>query len=106
LRHGAEFTALRTPSTLEALAQAVECDLLGAHDELVLRQAWELASRVRNATVLWRGRPADSLPTNVQELDGVARIVGYPPASAGRLDEDYQRTTRRARAVMERLFYE
>jgi glutamate-ammonia-ligase adenylyltransferase len=35
----------------------------------------------------------------------VARIVGYPPGSAGQLDEDYQRATRRARTVVERVFY-
>ena len=39
------------------------------------------------------------------ELDGVARIVGYPPGSVAQLDEDYQRTTRRARSVVERVFY-
>jgi glutamate-ammonia-ligase adenylyltransferase len=31
--------------------------------------------------------------------------VGYPPGSAAVLDEDYQRLTRRARNVVERLFY-
>lgn len=55
--------------------------------------------------MLWRGRPSDALPRNVRDLDGVARIVGYSPGSAGVLDEDYQRTTRRARAVVERVFY-
>jgi glutamate-ammonia-ligase adenylyltransferase len=55
--------------------------------------------------VLWRGRAADALPTKALELEGVARIVGYPPGSAGRLDDDYQRATRRARAVVERVFY-
>ena len=50
-----------------------------------------LASRVRNAVVLFRGRPSDSLPTGVRELDGVARLVGYPPASVVTFDDDYQR---------------
>jgi glutamate-ammonia-ligase adenylyltransferase len=71
----------------------------------VLGDAWRLASRARNAVVLWTGRPADSLPTAQRDLDGVARLVGYPPASAERFEDDYQRTTRRARAVVERLFY-
>jgi glutamate-ammonia-ligase adenylyltransferase len=35
----------------------------------------------------------------------VGRIVGYPPASSARIIDDYQRTTRRARAVVERRFY-
>jgi glutamate-ammonia-ligase adenylyltransferase len=105
LEHAAAVPGLRTPSTLGALSAAVDAGLVGEGDGAVLRAAWSLASRVRNATVLWRGAPADALPTAYRELDGVARIVGYPPASAGRLDDDYIRVTRRARAVMERLFY-
>ncbi len=105
LRHAHDVPALRTPSTMAGLAAAAEAGLVQQVDAEVLEAAWRLASRVRNATVLWRGRPADALPTNVRELDGVARIVGYPPASAGILDDDYQRVTRRARAVVERIFY-
>ena len=71
----------------------------------MLAEAWRLASRVRNATVLWRGRSADALPTKRIELEGVARIVGYAPGTAGQLEEDYRRITRRARAVVERVFY-
>jgi glutamate-ammonia-ligase adenylyltransferase len=105
LQHAGSVPALRTTSTIAALEAAAGAGLLTAADAGVLAAAWELASRVRNATVLWRGKPADALPTTLRELDGVARIVGYPPASASRLDEDYQRVTRRARAVVERVFY-
>jgi len=105
LQHAHAVPGLRTPSTTRALSVAAEAGLLDPVDAEVLLHAWELASRVRNATVLWRGRAADALPTNMLELDGVARIVGYPPGSAGRLDDDYQRVTRRARSVVERVFY-
>jgi glutamate-ammonia-ligase adenylyltransferase len=105
LRHAGEVPALRTPSTLGALHAAVEAGLVAEADGEALAAAWTLASRVRNAAVLWRGRPSDTLPTAVQDLDGVARLVGYPPGSAGRLDDDYQRITRRARSVVERVFY-
>jgi len=105
LQHAAAVPGLRTPSTQAALAAAVDAGLVDAADAEVLSAAWTLASRVRGATVLWRAVPADGLPTHLRELDGVARIVGYPPASASRLEEDYRRVTRRARAVVERLFY-
>ncbi len=105
LRHAHEVEALRTPSTTRALAAAVHAGVLDHTDGEILLSAWRLASRVRNATVLWRGRSSDALPNTTHELDGVARIVGYPPGSAGHLDEDYQRATRRARAVVERVFY-
>jgi glutamate-ammonia-ligase adenylyltransferase len=55
--------------------------------------------------VLSRGRASDTLPAGVRDLEGVARLVGYPAGSAAVLEEDYQRTTRRARAVVERVFY-
>ena len=105
LRHAGELPELRTPSTIGALRAAAAAGLVAEPDAGALAAAWTLASRVRNAVVLWRGRPADSLPTGVRELDAVARLVGYPPGSAGRLDDDYQRTTRRARSVVERVFY-
>jgi glutamate-ammonia-ligase adenylyltransferase len=106
LRHAGEVADLRTPSTLGALRAAAAAGLVAGDDAEVLAAAWTLAARVRNAVVLSRGRPADTLPTGVRELEGVARLVGYPPGSAAALDEDYQRLTRRARHVVERLFYD
>ncbi len=105
LRHAHECPGLRTTSTLTALAAATEARLIAQVDAQILDVAWRLASRLRNATVLWRGRPSDAMPSNVRDLDGVARIVGYPPGSASELEEDHQRATRRARAVVERVFY-
>jgi [glutamine synthetase] adenylyltransferase / [glutamine synthetase]-adenylyl-L-tyrosine phosphorylase len=106
LRHAGAVRELRTPSTLGALHAARDAGLVAAADAAVLEQAWILASRVRNAVVLFRGRSSDSLPTGVRELDGVARLVGYPPASVVTFDDDYQRVTRRARNVVDRLFYD
>jgi glutamate-ammonia-ligase adenylyltransferase len=105
LRHGFDVPELRTTCTLDALDGARQAGLLTDVDAEVLAEAWRFASRLRNAVMLWKGRPADLPPTNYRDLDGVARLAGYPPASAGRIDEDYQRATRRARAVVERLFY-
>ena len=64
-----------------------------------------MAARVRNAVVLQRGRTGDSMPSDVRERAGVARIVGYAAGSNGQLVDDYRRVTRRARAVVERVFY-
>jgi glutamate-ammonia-ligase adenylyltransferase len=105
LRHAAEVPGMRTTSTLGALAAAASAGVVEEADAAVLADAWRLASRLRNATMLWTGRANDSLPVSFRDLDGIARLAGYPPASAGRLDEDYLRTTRRARSVVERVFY-
>jgi [glutamine synthetase] adenylyltransferase / [glutamine synthetase]-adenylyl-L-tyrosine phosphorylase len=105
LQHAFEVPSLRTTSTLAALASEQSAGLVTSSDAEVLAEAWRFASRLRNAIMLWKGRPSDLPPTNFRDLDGVARLAGYPPASAGRMDDDYQRVTRRARNVVERLFY-
>jgi [glutamine synthetase] adenylyltransferase / [glutamine synthetase]-adenylyl-L-tyrosine phosphorylase len=125
LRHGAAVPALRTTRTLPALDAAVGADLVTAADAESLRASWQLAARVRNAVMLVSGRSGDSLPSRQKELTAVARLLGYrppgavavsgggvpdgglphgePPAQA--LEQEYRRTARHARAVMERLFY-
>ncbi len=106
LRHAREHPALKTTTTLAALAAAEGSGLLVADDARSLSAAWRLASRVRNAVTLVRGRPADSIPRRGRELVGVARAVGYPPGrDPGGFVEDYLRATRRARAAVERVFY-
>jgi glutamate-ammonia-ligase adenylyltransferase len=97
--------ALRTTSTLAALSAVVEEGLVPAEDASRLRDAWLLASRARSAITLWSSKTADVLPTDRQQLDGVARLLEYPPGSASQLEEDYLRTTRLARHVFELEFY-
>ena len=104
LRHAARVPALRTTSTLQALDAAVAARLLGRADAAALREAWVFASRTRSAVTLWTSRTSDLLPTDRHDLEGVARILEYPPDSATTLEEDYLRITRHARQVFERLF--
>ncbi|HRP99059.1 MAG TPA: bifunctional glutamine-synthetase adenylyltransferase/deadenyltransferase, partial [Terrimesophilobacter sp.] len=105
LEHGARVPELRTTSTLGALEAAADAGLVPTADAAVLREAWLLASRVRSALTLWSAKTTDVLPRVTEQLDGVARLVGYPPRSAGALENDYLRVTRRARASFERLFF-
>jgi glutamate-ammonia-ligase adenylyltransferase len=105
LRHAHAEPSLRTTSTLDALRAAAAVGLLSADDARVLESAWTFAARARNAVLLVRGRPSDSLPKQLRELGGVARVLGYPAGDAGRLVDDYRRATRRARSVVERVFY-
>jgi len=105
LRHGAAVPSLRTTRTLRALHAARQAGLLDPADAAALAESWKLATRVRNAIVLVRGRAGDSLPADGRELTAVARCLGYAPAQAGRFTDDYRRLTRRARAVVERVFY-
>ncbi|MEV8212107.1 bifunctional [glutamine synthetase] adenylyltransferase/[glutamine synthetase]-adenylyl-L-tyrosine phosphorylase [Leifsonia sp. NPDC077715] len=105
LEHAAAVPALRTPSTLEALAAAAAHGFVSEEDAARLRDAWIFASRTRSAMTLWTNKTADVLPSDRVALDGVARLMEYPPGSASRLEEDYLAVTRRARQVFERAFY-
>jgi glutamate-ammonia-ligase adenylyltransferase len=105
LQHGAAVPGLRTTSTLTALEEAVDAGLLDSDDEEKLREAWLLASRTRSAITLWSSRTTDVLPTDRQQLEGVARLLKYPPGGASEMEDSYLRTTRLSRVVFERLFY-
>ncbi len=105
LEHAHAVPELRTTSTLGALDAAVRVGLVSEPDGDRLRAAWLIASRARSAMTLWTAKTADVLPTERKSLEGVARLLEYPPHSATRLEEDYLRTTRIARQVFERLFY-
>jgi glutamate-ammonia-ligase adenylyltransferase len=106
LQYSHALPGLRTTRTRAAMDAAVRDGLLSADDAAALMAAWQLAARIRNAIVLVRGRPADTLPARHGELTAVARLLGYPPGDAAQaLEQDYRRAARRARAVMEPLFY-
>ena len=105
LKFGAQHPEIRTPRTLDALDAMVRAGLIEEHDARVLIEAWVLASRVRSASVLWANKRTDVLPTDRRQLEGLARILEYPPHSASQLEEDYLAFTRRARSVFERLFF-
>ncbi|MBU4216063.1 MAG: bifunctional [glutamine synthetase] adenylyltransferase/[glutamine synthetase]-adenylyl-L-tyrosine phosphorylase [Actinobacteria bacterium] len=109
LCHAYEVPGLRTTSTLGALVAATEAGLLVPEDARALTAAWELASRLRDANVLWSGRldgaSTDLLPHDRRTLAGIARVLGYGPGAGGELEDEYLRTARRARAVVERVFY-
>jgi [glutamine synthetase] adenylyltransferase / [glutamine synthetase]-adenylyl-L-tyrosine phosphorylase len=112
---------LQTTGTLAALDAATGGGLVETSDAAALRAAWTFAGRIRNAIMLVRGRPGDTLPAKHDELTAVARLLGYKPTEpdpdhrsgasswsdtpASALEEDYRRTGRRARQVMDRLFY-
>jgi len=125
LQQGGSVPGLRTTKTLQALDAAVAAGLVDPADGAALTESWQLAARIRNAIMLVRGRADDSLPSRHAELTAVARLLGYRPAGTVRdssawagagnvetvepaqaLEEDYRRTARHARAVMERLFFD
>jgi glutamate-ammonia-ligase adenylyltransferase len=105
LEHAHRVPELRTTRTMPALEAARRTGLIAPTDAEILADAWRMATRIRNVVMLVRGRSSDLVPTDVRELAAVGRILGYSPGQSGALLDDYRRTTRRARAVVDRLFY-
>ncbi|MFF9505623.1 bifunctional [glutamine synthetase] adenylyltransferase/[glutamine synthetase]-adenylyl-L-tyrosine phosphorylase [Streptomyces sp. NPDC014724] len=105
MQHGWVEPGLRTTRTREALAAACAAELIPVEDAQTLDEAWVLATRVRNAVMLVRGRPGDTFPSGPRELTAVGRYLGYEPGHVGDMLDDYRRITRRARAVVEERFY-
>jgi glutamate-ammonia-ligase adenylyltransferase len=106
MRRGAVVPALRAPATLEAIAGAVDADLLSAQEGDSLTAAYQFCTKIRNRLYIQTGRDIGSLPTDPTELARLALSLGYRGGSVGKLREDYRRVTRRARRAFERRFYE
>jgi glutamate-ammonia-ligase adenylyltransferase len=106
MQHAHAVPGMRTTRTLDALHAAVKADLVSHDDAHTLEAAWRLVSRIRNAVVLMRGKPAESMVEHAGERAGVAHLLGYGMEHSERLMDDYLRTTRHARQVVERIFYE
>ncbi|WP_181273794.1 bifunctional [glutamine synthetase] adenylyltransferase/[glutamine synthetase]-adenylyl-L-tyrosine phosphorylase [Brevibacterium oceani] len=105
LEHAHDTAGLRTTSTLVALDAACQAGLIPDEDAAELKAAWQIATDVRSAVMLFRGRTAESLPADHTELEATARLLGYAAGTGHDLEDDYLRTTRHARAVMEQRFY-
>ena len=71
----------------------------------MLAEAWTLASRWRNAAVLWRGRPVDALPVDTGTWTASPGSSAIRRGRGEQAEDDYLRLTRRARQVVDRVFY-
>ena len=105
LQHAHAVPSLRSPRTIKALRAAAEAGVIERQDAGHLETAWIFASRIRNQIMLMRGRGSDSMPSDTRELASVAELMGYGAGEASHLLADYRRVTRRARVVVDRLFW-
>ncbi len=105
LQYAHTVPGLRTTSTTIALLAARDAGIIPEPDSARLFEAWRLASRLRSANTLLSGQTSDVLPVDRKRLDGIGRLLGYPPRSATQVEEDWLKTARRARRSFERLFY-
>jgi glutamate-ammonia-ligase adenylyltransferase len=104
LRHAHELPALHNTSTLQSLDAIAAADLVPVEEVDLLRQAWLTATRARNALVLVRGKPTDQLPGPGRQLNAVAVAAGWPNDDGSEFLDNYLRVTRRAKAVVRKVF--
>ena len=105
LQHAYRLPELRSTQTIVALRAARDAGVIDGLDAGQLEEAWRLASRIRNSIMLMRGRASDSIPSDTRELATLAQLLGYGPGESSHLIADYRRVTRRARAVVDRVFW-
>ncbi|MDV3220804.1 bifunctional [glutamine synthetase] adenylyltransferase/[glutamine synthetase]-adenylyl-L-tyrosine phosphorylase [Intrasporangium sp.] len=106
LMHAHATPSLRVTGTLPALEALGAEGFVPASDVASLREAWLLATRLRNAGVLWRGRAVDSVPVDLRDADGMGRIIGRPAGDGAGLVEAWRRVARRARQAASFNFYD
>lgn len=104
LRFAHKIPALHTTSTLDTLNAIGAAELIAEGDIELLRDAWLTATRARNALVLVRGKPTDQLPGPGKLLNAVAVAAGWPDGDGGEFLDNYLRVTRRAKAVVRKVF--
>ncbi|KQB85157.1 bifunctional [glutamine synthetase] adenylyltransferase/[glutamine synthetase]-adenylyl-L-tyrosine phosphorylase [Corynebacterium oculi] len=103
--HAHEYPALHNTSTLEVL-EVLEAEAILPEEQVrILREAWLEATNVRNALVLVRGKRTDQIPGPGPQLAQVAGAAGWDPAHYQMFLEDYLKKTRRARRVVDQVFF-
>lgn len=107
--HAETVPGLRTVSTGLALQSALGAGLISPLDAEMLRAAWTMAMAIRAANVLGSGRTTgkklDVLPVD-RLLVTTAALLGYTEGNHQDLTDDWMRTARLARTVVEKIFYE
>lgn len=103
--HAHTVPELHNTSTLDCLDIIEKHGLLPQQQAETLRAAWLAATRARNALVLVRGKRTDQLPQPGAQLAQVAGAAGWDPTEYQEFLENYLRLTRRARQVVDEVFW-
>jgi len=104
LQHADKHPELQTTSTSKALEALKTSGIVPAEDIQRLAEGWLIASRCRSAEVLASDKRTDQLPSDIRQLEAMARILEYQPGESQLLEEAYLSVTRKARISFEKLF--
>ncbi|MEJ6548749.1 bifunctional [glutamine synthetase] adenylyltransferase/[glutamine synthetase]-adenylyl-L-tyrosine phosphorylase [Corynebacterium sp. USCH3] len=96
---------LHNTSTLQVLEEIRVAGLLSEADVDTLRDAWIVATRARNAIILADAKRRDQLPGPGPQLANIAAAANWDPEDSQGFLDDYLKSTRRARRVVDRVFW-
>jgi len=103
--HGARRPVVRSTATMEALDLLQDEGLVSHRDASWLRDGYRFIWEVRNRLYLLRHRDVDVLPQPRDQLEKLARSMGYGRGGWQELEEDRRRHARHVRQVCARVFY-
>jgi len=98
-------TPMKPTAALTALQVGAEHKLVAPEKAQTLIDAWIMATLARNAIVLVRGKRVDQLPQPGPQLAQVAGAAGWNPEDSQEFLGHYLRVTRRARKVVDEVFW-
>lgn len=104
IAHAATHPSLKTISTVKALRELGELGIIDRESSDRLLAGWMIASRSRSAQVLASDKRLDVLPTDLRQLEAMARILEYQPGGASQFEQDYLAATRKSRSAFEKYF--
>ncbi|HIW92850.1 MAG TPA: bifunctional [glutamine synthetase] adenylyltransferase/[glutamine synthetase]-adenylyl-L-tyrosine phosphorylase [Candidatus Corynebacterium avicola] len=105
MQHSHQINNLHNTSTLEVLEEIRVAGLLSEADVETLREAWLTATRARNAIILVNAKRRDQLPAPGPLLGQIAAAANWGSEDSQGFLDDYLKTTRRARKVIDRVFW-
>jgi glutamate-ammonia-ligase adenylyltransferase len=83
LKYGRERPAILKSNTWEALDALKDAGLLAPAEQAALRASYDFLRRVQSRLRIVRNRAQDELPESMDELEKLARRLGYESAAAG-----------------------
>lgn len=109
LVHGRHDEALRTPTTLTALAELAAAGFVAAEDADALATAYRYLRAVEHRLQLVEEQQVHAVPADANGRDRLARVMGYRDApegtAAAQMDADLKAHQAVARSIHERLFF-
>ncbi|HJR45562.1 MAG TPA: bifunctional [glutamine synthetase] adenylyltransferase/[glutamine synthetase]-adenylyl-L-tyrosine phosphorylase [Actinomycetota bacterium] len=109
LVHGGSDPAVRSPNTLEAIAQLVEGGYIAEDDGAGLAVDYRWLRNVEHRIQLWQERQSHVLPEAPEDRARIARSLGFrdTPAAgaAARFEDAHRRVLADVRGRFEKVFY-